>query len=476
VTGAERAFLEELKRQVAALLPRVDALEQRVAELQTENGALRAENQELRARLGLSSQNSSKPPSSDGPQAPRRPRAKPSGRRPGGQPGHDKHERELLPPERVDRFHDHRPKRCSGCGGGLDGASEALVRRHQVVELPPVRALVHEHRVYRMTCGQCGQQCAATLPWELRGGFGPRLQAVVALLVGRFRLSRRETALLFEEVFDVEMSVGSVDNICAKTAQVLRAPVAEVAAAIPQALVANADETGFKCAGVKGWLWCVVIAGATLFELTRSRGSDVARAMLTQFQGVLGTDRWTAYKWYPGELRQLCWAHLKRNFRALEDRGGLSALLGRQARRLNRKTFRIWHRHRDGPRPALQHAMAPVERQWKRLLQAHRESPCGKSRAIARELLKNWDSLWTFVRIQGVEPTNNAAERALRPAVLWRKGSFGTQSEAGARFVSSILTVAATCKQQRRSLLDYLAAAFSAHETFADAPRLLPSP
>lgn len=298
---------------------RIAELEARVAELMALVDALRAENAELKARLGVNSQNSSKPPSSDGPDTPKRRAREPSGRKPGGQPGHEQHTRKLLP---ADRTCVYRPEACESCHGSLGNGEVVEESCHQAVELPEIHPEVTDHVCLSVECPNCRHVTAGHLPDEVpRGGYGPRLCAYLGVLSGRYRASRREVAALFEEMFHCPISVGTVSNICVKAGALMKAPVLEVAAALPTAATGNADETGYKYAGNKGWLWLVVTPAYTLFLLAATRGADAAKQLLAGFRGVLGTDRYKGYDWYK-HLRQLCWAHLKRNFQALVDRGG----------------------------------------------------------------------------------------------------------------------------------------------------------
>ena len=452
------------------------ALAQQVAAL---SGRVR----DLEARLGQNSSNSSRPPSSDPPQtkpAKRAPPLPPSGRRRGGQLGHQAHQRTPLPSERVDGLVDHWPARCAGCGVALAThvAGTDFVA-HQVTEFPPVRAHVTEHRLHRVRCPVCWQATRATMPPAVpAGAFGPRLQATVALLSGRYRLSRREVADLCGTLLDAPLCVGSVDGLCQATSDALAAPVAAAQASVTQAERAHADETSWRQAGQSRWLWCAVTPLATVFRLATSRSSAAAQALLGKgFTGILTSDRWSGYGWVPLDQRQVCWAHLARDWQGVADRGGAAAPLGQRGVALTRALFRAWHRFRDGTltRSGLQVALVPVQDGFGRLLDDGMASADPKAAGLCRALDRLWPALWTFVDEDGVEPTNNAAERALRPAVLWRKGSFGTQSDAGARFVERLLTVVATCKQHGRNVLDYLTAACTAALRGQAALPLLPA-
>jgi transposase len=445
--------------------------------------ALTAEVRELRAQVRQHSGNSSRPPSSDPPQAPRRPPAAPSGRRPGGQPGHVAHQRTPAAPERVDRVVDHFAPICARCAAPLPAevASAGFVA-HQVTELPPVRAVVTEHRRHRVVCAACGAGTRAALPAAVpRGAFGPRLQATVALLRGQYHLSQRQVADLCGALLDTPLAPGSVAGLCRGTAAALEEPVAAVRATLPAAGVVNADETHWPRpqAGRTHWLWVAVTGLATVFTLAASRSSAVLKGLLGEdYPGVVGSDRYSGYAWLDESCRQLCWAHLRRDLQALADRGGTAQAVGAAALAVVHDLFTEWYRFRDGTldRAGLISAMAPVQDALAAVVDAGLACSDAKAITLCRALDRLWPALWTFVDADGVDPTNNAAERALRPAVLWRKGAYGTQSDAGDRFVERLLTVVATCKQHGRSVLDYLTAVCTATQRGLSPPGLLPAP
>ncbi len=461
----------------------IEALWAENARLWETNAQLQARVQALEARLGQNSTNSSRPPSADPPQTPPRSPRPPAGRRPGGQPGHPAQQRALLPPEQVDHTADHWPARCQYCQTPLAPTPDQEVGdpvRHQVIDLPPVRAEVTDYYLHRLCCPHCQGVTRASLPPEAPpGAFGPRLQAVIALLSSRYRLSRREVADLCGDVLGARLSVGSVAEVCQATAQALAAPVADLQAAVQQAEHVNADETRWRVADQRCWLWVVVSATATIFTVATSRGSQVIKGLLGEtFGGVVGSDRWSAYTWVDPTRRQVCWAHLKRDFQALVDWGGAARPIGVAAVALLERLFDAWHQARDDPAAwaRLPVTIAPLQAEFRTLLEDGAAGACPKAGGLCRALLTLWPALWTFVTVPGVEPTNNAAERAIRPAVLWRRGSFGSQSEAGAEFVARILSVAATCRQQNRSLLDYLTAVCTAAQRGHPIPSLLPLP
>src|SRR6266487_53487 len=446
---------------------------------------------EVEARLRQDSSTSSRPPSSDPPKTQARRRAPPpparadgEPRRQGGQPGHPGHHRALLPEERVDRLVQVTPEACRGCGAGLSleaGPCDPADERVQVVELPPVRAEVTEYRLAARQCGSCGTTTRAARPAEAGvGSFGPRLHGVATLLVGRYRLSRREAVACLAELGEVELSVGALARLEQVTSTALEPVVDEVAAAVLQALVANLDETGWWQGKTRSWLWTMVTETLTLFRLEQHRSKAVAQALLgPDWTGIVGSDRYSAYRYLPLDQRQLCWAHLIREFRKIAAYNQHQRPLGERLLAIATRVFAVWYRFRAEviERPTLLLELAPLQAELRQALADGLKPPHAVvAGALCGNLLDSWSALWTFAHVAGVEPTNNAAERALRPAVLWRKGSFGTQSDEGSRFVERIMTVAATCKQQGRSLLDFLVAAVSAARLGLPPPSLLPTP
>lgn len=480
--GDPSLSLELRARTPPDVLAVVDALQALVAELRTRNAQLETRVQELEARLNQNSSNSSKPPSTDSPavQA-QRPKAPPSGRKPGGQPGHAFAERPLLPLDQVTQVIPVRPKVCRHCQAPLTGEDPDPVC-HQVTELPRVQAVTYEYQLHTLTCRHCQQTTTAALPAGVPpGAFGPRLQATVAVQSGYYHLSKRQTQQLLHDSFGVTVSLGALSDLEQATSVALAEPVAEARAYVRSQADVHADETSWRQGNGprKGWLWTAVTATVTVFLLRLARSAAVAKELLGEhFAGVLHSDRWSAYNWLANARRQLCWAHLKRDFQKMVDRGGASARIGQRLLELCARLFAAWYRVRDGtlPRRGFQIEMAPLRREVGVLLRQGLDCAQPETRGMCADILKREAALWTFVDQAGVEPTNNAAEQAIRPAVLWRKGSFGTQSAAGSEFVARILTVVATCRQQRRNVLDYVTAACEAALLGQPAPSLLPTP
>ena len=448
------AFFQQQQRRIATLEQRVRDLEERLAQ---------------------NSANSSKPPSSDPPAVKRLPPRPPSGRRRGGQPGHPMLRPPPLEPTRIEHL---RPAACRRCGHPLSGHDPAPIC-HQVIELPPVAPQVTEYRLHRLPCQRCGTRTCAGLPCGVPAGrYGPRLQAALALLVGAYRLSKRHVEALCADLFGVPITAGQVCALERQTAQALTPVVAELHAYV-QAQPANVDETGWRQGGRRCWLWVVATAAATVFHIAGSRAGRVLRDLLGPLRdSVVTSDRFAAYNWLPLRRRQVCWAHLLRDFQAMVDRGNAGSAVGRMLLGWAGCVFAWWPRVRDGTlaRSSFRRYLGPIRACFREDLEAGAACPCPKTAAVCRELLKLEPALWTFARVEGVEPTNNAAERALRHAVCWRKTSFGTASAAGSRFVERVLTVVATCRQQGRGALEYLTECCRAALRGAAPPALLQRP
>jgi transposase len=480
----DRATLLTLDREtlVDLVLPLVAEQAVAIAALQEQVAALQRENAELRARLGQNSSNSSRPPSSDQPGAKPAAKRTPSGRRAGGQPGHPGHQRALLPVDEVDQVILLVPAGCRQCGELLSataGPGDPADERQHVTELPAPRAEVTEYQLAARRCRRCGTVTRASRPAAVGpGSFGPRLQAVVALLSGRYRLSRREVVHLLGDVWGAPVALGSVSELEQATSAALAPVVAEAQAVAQQASMANLDETSWREGRRKAWLWVMVTALLTVFRVDRTRSGQVARELLgPSWRGIVGSDRFSGYAWLEVPWRQVCWAHLKRDFQQMVDWGGAAAPIGTAALAIEQQVFERWHRFRAGAidRATLQHELDPVRLELRNLLLAGAASEHAKAAGRCAELVRLWPALWSFARYAGVEPTNNAAEQALRPAVLWRKGSFGTHSPAGSRFAERLLTVSATCRQQRRDLLGFLTDANQAARLGTLPPSLVPA-
>ena len=454
----------------------IEALRRRVEELE------RLVN-DLQARLGANASNSSLPPSANPPQAPPAVVKRPTGRKSGGQPGHRGHHRLRLPPERVQHVIPLVPSHCEACRAPLPvrpSAADPEPVWHQLAELPPVSAVVTEFQGHARACPGCGHVTREAIPAEIRAhAFGPRLAAALSYLSGSQYVSHRGLEEVCEVVFGVPLSLGSVTALQGQMSQALLPAHREIAEQVRPAPVKNVDETGWKQAGQKRWLWAAVTSTAALFAVHLRRGAAGLKALLGEaIQGLVCSDRWSAYHLIPVERRQLCWAHLRRDFQAMIDRGGEAAAVGEGLLSHADMLFGLWHRVRDGTRRR-RWLLGQVE-DWLRaevraLLEQGAACGCARTAGVCAEILKLEPALWTFARHEGVEPTNNAAERALRPAVIKRKRSFGSHSEEGCRFVERLLSVTQTLRLRGRPVLNYLVEALVAHRHGLPAPALPPA-
>jgi transposase len=434
----------------------------RVEELSALATRLQARIEELEARLRQDSSNSHRPPSSDPPWL----RPKGGGgkgrRRRGGQEGHRRHERKLMPPDEV---HCLKPPACESCGESLSGEDRSP-RRHQVTELPPVRAVVSEYRLHALTCRACGHRTRARLPAGVpSSAFGARLQATVALLTGVYRISRRNARQLLADAFNVQISTGAISKLESRITSTLEGPYLQALRTLRREHVVHSDETGWREADRSAWLWGGVSRRVSAFLIRPSRGSVVSKELIGEnFPGFHVSDRWSAYGWIHPRRRQVCWAHLVRDFRKIADSGRESRWIGEALLQWTGELFGYWHRVRDGTmkRSTLARHARRIRRHICALLRIGADCRISRASSLSRGILELESAMWTFVKHEGIEPTNNDAERGLRPAVLWRKTSQGTQSARGSRYVERILTCAATLHRRGHNVMDYLAVATTA--------------
>jgi transposase len=444
---------------------------------------LQAQVRDLQAQLNRHAGNSSTPPSANPLGAPKPVVKKKSRRRPGGQPGHPPRLKLLLPPERVQATFQFVPDQCCRCQAPLPaqaGPADPPPSRHQVIDLPPVVATVTEYQGHARTCSCCGALTHAPIPRELLAhSVGPRLTATLSYLTGCHGVSKRGVEEIAADVFDAPLALGTVANLEQEMSAALAAPHQEATAAVQAAAVKHADETSWRRRGRLCWLWAAATAGVAVFRIHARRSALGLAALLgAALHGILCSDRWGVYDRVPAERRQVCWAHLKRDFQKVVDGGGPSAGVGRRGLRLVKEVFAAWHAFQEGrlTRAQLQEHLAPVENRLNRvLLEGALLGEDAKVAAFCEKVLALEPALWTFARVAGVEPTNNFLERLLRRAVLWRKRSFGCWSEAGCRFVERILTVVQTRRLQGQSVLGYLHDALHAHRTGQPCPNLLPA-
>jgi transposase len=438
---------------------------------------LEARVEKLERELRKSSRNSSRPPSSDLPSSP--PRGKdPSGRKQGAQDGHEGHGRPLLPAWAVDEVIEHWPA-CCRCGHVFCVDERRAVgkpARHQVEELPPITVRVVEHRCQRLRCPACGRRRRGELPVEVaKSCFGPRLQAAVATLSVRNRVSRDDAVELTEELFGARISSGTVDAVIGRAAEALAEPHDDLLARLRAADALNMDETGWRTAGQRRALWGVFDQDHAYFSVELDRHEDHAKQLLADTTAIVTSDRWWAYAHLPLHRRQLCWAHLRRDFKAHAEGLGAEKEFGEHGLALCERVFWAWEVFQHtSDRRELKRVIRSLQRRYKPTIRAYaaKRARNKRCRGIARNLLKAWPALWTFAAHNGVQPTNNHAERALRSAVIYRKLCLGTQSEHGEHRVARLLSAHTTCRLQQRSLFAYLADAIAAHARGDPVPLL----
>jgi transposase len=453
--------------------PQCIQLQQRVAQLE-------ALVRDLQEQLNRNSSNSSIPPSANPLAAPKPVVKNPTGRKPGGQRGHPGHHRHRIPVERVKNVVPYVPTVCAHCQTALavePGPNEPEPTWHQVAEIPELAAEVTEHQGHTRTCPGCGHLNRGEIPPEIRAhGVGPRLAAVMSYLSGRHHLSRRAVEEVVKTVFEVPISLGSVSGLEAQTSAALASAYQEAQAAVRDAPVKNTDETGWSEKGQKRWLWTAATATVAFFVIHLRRGFEGLQALLGEtITGVVCSDRWSVYSKLPLESRQICWAHLKRDFQKLVDRGGPAEAMGRAGLEVVECLFADWWAFRCGEldRAGLQARSGSIARQLQDVLEQGCSCADSKAATFCANLLALYPAMWLFTTMEGVEPTNNHAERILRMGVLWRKNAFGCHSAAGCRFVERMLTVVQTLRLQKRPVLDFLYRAIVAHRLGLPSPQLL---
>jgi transposase len=473
------SILDGDRETAIGLLLRLDELVAANQRLVDANERLEARVAELERRLNRSSRNSSLPPSQDPPSAPPRPRGKGSGRKRGGQQGHEGCHRRLVPPEQVDEIVEHWPRSCQSCAREFaerERVDAAEPSRRQVAELPPIAVRVSEHRLHRVCCPACEAITTAEAPVVSRWAFGPRLQAAVVTLAVRNRVSRRATTELARELFGVELSTGSVDAILQRAGDALAAPHTRLEQEIRQSAVVNIDETGWKTRGERRWLWGALTPTTALFRIASGRHASEAQTILGErYDGIVCSDRYRGYDYLDPARRQLCWAHLLRDFTAHSEGMGEQHELGSAGLLITNSLFKAWRQfQQDSDRSKLRRRIRPLQTKLRAELEhAARKSTRTKyHRQFARNLLKSWPALWTFTHTDGVEPTNNHAERGLRGAVIHRKLSLGTQSERGERSLERLLSASITCRLRRQSFFAYLTELITAHARGDPVPAL----
>jgi len=455
-----------------------------VVELLDRIGAHDERLEELERQVRRSSANSSMAPSSDAPKSraerrrEARERAKRSMRKAGGQLGREGKNREMASAEQVERRFDHLPAGCS-CGHAFDGGEERLGDPliFQKWELPPIAPLVFEHRLHRLACPGCGKTALAEPAGVSQSAFGPRLEAHIAILAGVYRLSRRQVADVVREVFGCPISLGAVDKTIMRMSAALADPWAELRTAVRQAEVVHADETSWRLAGAQQWLWLAASALVACYRIDPSRSQRAAKELLGEgFGGFVISDRYAGYHFLDVLQQQLCWSHVLRQMVEISERPGAPGRLGRKLVKAAREVIAAHCAYLDDGHDLawLAAQLAPLRGHIHSLLEQGERGHHERTANFCAGLLAEYEALWTFCEVPGVDPTNNAAERAVRHAVIMRKTQLGTQSDAGSRWIERICSIRETCRLQGRSPLAYLIDSATTAQRRLPAPSLVP--
>ena len=449
--------------------------------------------EELEERLNKNSRNSSIPPSKNGFATEIKSRLKPKKKKPLKiQAPRNRQKKELYSPEECVACHEEKPVVCNSCGYGLAG-EDTQPHRHQIVDLPILTPYITEYRLHELECEHCGEKTRAALPEGVSPkSYGAKLAAFVAMMSAENRQSYRQIQRLLSQVFGIEKSRGTLNEMRQEVSTAVEKAVSEAMAYAQQQPAANSDETGFQQqnkdgrnpSNKKAWLWVMVTPLISVFIVTLSRGQEAAKQLLGDFTGFLGSDRCECYSWVDAGKRQLCWSHLFRDFQAIAERKGASKEVGEALLARGYRLFHWWHRVKDGKmsKEQFREAVKLLREGMRQELELTaamelgkgEKTPHAKTVRTCRKLLKVEKAMWTFVYQEGVEPTNNSAERALRTAVIWRNLSFGSQSEEGSKFVARMLTVNTSLKAQGRSILGFLTESVHAARLGVKYPSLIP--
>jgi transposase len=472
----------QIQAQIVQSLP--IEVQEYILALQTYVQSLQTQIAELTNQLNQNSQNSSKPPSSDPPfkRPPKKTKAN-SAKPRGGQVGHSRHSRELVLLEQVDEVIEIYPQVCEQCRFPLrpsDQVGQPL--RHQVWELPLVKATVKEYQFYTSECNHCLQLTQSAKNWPKAvptGQFGPQLVATLGVLHGQYQLSLRQTQELALDLWQLPLSLGAVAASCRKVSVALEPSYHSIEGRVRQHLTNHVDETSWKRNGKLRWLWVATNQAASLFKITTSRcGKSLQGLIGKDYQGIIHSDRHKPYLKLVATRHQLCWAHLIRNLNGLAQRAGPAQTWAEKGLLESENLFEAWHQFKreEVSRAELIELVEPIRAAFKRQLVAGTTLSDGKVKAFSRALLKLEERLYLFVKEPSVEPTNNAAEQALRCGVIWRKKCFGSQSDWGECFAARVLSVRATCQKQGLNFLTYLRDCLEAHWFKTSAPILFAAP
>lgn len=461
-------------------------IEEEKERLEGENEKLKQENEKLKEKIEALSRNSTesnKPPSSDGLKKIRGTKRESSGRKPGGQEGHEGKTRRIVPPDEISKIIEHKPKECKKCGKLFTGEEKSEpVERHQVWEIPePIKPIIEENIFFKTLCG-CGYETREIAPDWMYSGTGENLQALIAFLTGEIGLSRRNVKTILEEVFNISTALGTIQNRLEDTSEILKPVYDELEEELVKQKVVNIDETSYPHNKALEWLWGFATKMFAFFTIQASRGSKVLKRILTElYEGIIICDRFSAYIKYQKDrligLIQFCWAHIIREVKALkyELAYGSNKPFSKRCRQKIGSIFRLWYcfKAEKITRKELIEKSEPLIKKIYIFLEENLQSRSKKVIKFCSQILKRWDSLWTFIYHEGVEPTNNLAERILRLGVKLRKISYCTRSKAGQNLLERLLTVTQTCRIQKKSSLKFFRAVIHAKRNNLSIPSLL---
>ena len=482
--GAEQGNteLEALRAALAERDAKLAEQAAKIAEQDEKIDALLKQVERLTELLNRNSKNSHLPPSSDGPGAGSRGgkaarNKRKAERKRGAQKGHRGSHRELLPVDRVDLVQNLFPKACLGCARSLPQTIDGGAYRYQQLDLRDHRPHLTEWRRHEVQCPHCGHHTRATYD----GGkipstaFGPCLTATVVLLTGAYHLSRRKAQKLLSELFGIEISLGAISAMEKRASEALAVAHAEALREVQYAEIKHSDATTWVRAGKLMSLWAIATTAATVYSIFNNGSRDTVRPMFGPLIGILVSDRATVFSFWAMALRQICHAHLLRKYVSFSERDGPAGAIGRELLELTSLMFEYWHGFQQGllTRSELQFWMRPVQRDLELVLERAAATDIERMSGSCADILAHREALWTFVEYDGVEPTNNHAELELRDVVLWRKRSFGSQSERGERFAERMMTAVRTARKQCKDVLGFLTCSLTAYFTGGPAPRLI---
>lgn len=398
--------------------------------------------------------------------------SKPTGKKQGGQPGHTGYKRKFYSAGQVSTTIDLHPKICPDCSGTTFSQTPVSVEIRQVIELPEMLDVI-QYQIYTCKCSCCGKSVRANVSKEAERGFGPRLMGFLTMLKAEGHLSKRKICTIVEHL-GIRISLGALCNIYKLATNLPKKSHEIVQDHVLNNRKFNADETSWRVMNKKYWAWIGATLSATFFKIDPSRSAQAYQRIFQGFEGILTTDSYGAYNQHMG-CKQSCLAHIDRYFVKMSESPGIDGSFGKILEEQLDQVFGLWKEFKDDkiPREELQQRVTdPIENIRVTLMLASQKTKNRKHRALAHDLLNRFETLWTFVLEEGLEPTNNLAERGLRPLVILRKLSNGSQSEWGAVLIERLMTVTCTLRQNSKNLFKFLTEIFKSHQEARSPPPL----